>query len=251
MQERFRCAAMRNTLLLDVGNSRIKWAFVRSSAWLQRGVIDTADVGDLRQQFAALPPPDRILASNVAGVPAEQQIRGACAIWTCPVEFITAQAQQCGVRSGYTEPARLGSDRWAALIAAWREVRAACLVVNCGTATTVDALAATGDFLGGLILPGVEMMQRSLVGGTAQLRAIGGSLRDFPRDTADAIYSGAIQATVGAIRQQYELLGIAGAPCVLGGGAAGDIAARLPLPLLRMDDMVLKGLQQIGTEAER
>jgi type III pantothenate kinase len=242
---------MQGMLLLDAGNSRLKWAFVQDGAWLQQGVIHTRDWEELRQVFAKLPPPNRILASNVAGLQAAQQIRSACAMWNCPLEFVAARSEQCGVRNNYAEPAQLGSDRWAALIAAWQQTRGACLAVNCGTATTVDALSNAGEFLGGLILPGVEMMLRSLAAGTAQLEAARGNWRDFPRNTADAVYSGAIQATVGAIRQQHELLGVAGAPCVLGGGAANDIQAHLHLPLLRMDDMVLRGLQIIGLEAER
>ena len=64
-----------------------------------------------------------------------QRLRVAVAEWTCPLEFVTATAVQCGVRNGYVQPERLGSDRWAALIAAWHLVQDACLVVNCGTAT--------------------------------------------------------------------------------------------------------------------
>ncbi len=238
-------------LLLDVGNSRLKWALVRDGTWLQQGAINIADLEDLPLLFEKLPAPHRILASNVAGPEAAQLIRSACAIWPSPVEFITAEAEQCGVRNSYAQPAQLGSDRWAALIAAWRRVGTACLVVNCGTATTIDALSDGGEFLGGLILPGLEMMRQSLIAGTALVRAPRGSWSNFPRNTADAVYSGTIQATVGAIRQQYELLGTAGAPCLLGGGAGDDIEARLALPCLRVNDMVLQGLQLIGMVAER
>ena len=122
-------------------------------------------------------------------------------------------------------------------------------MVNCGTATTVDALSEEGVFLGGLILPGVDMMRRSLLAGTAGLAAAAGSWSAFPRNTADAIASGAIQATVGAIRQQYELLGMSGARCVLSGGAADSVQPHLNLPLLRMDNLVLQGLQLIGRQA--
>ncbi len=237
-------------LLLDAGNSRLKWALARNGAWLQRGMLDLAKLGSLRQVFSALPPPHRILASNVAGARAAEQLRAACALWPCPVEFVTAQREQCGVRNGYAQPAQLGSDRWAALIAAWRRVNGACVVVNCGTATTVDALSCEGEFLGGLILPGLEMMRRSLAAGTAQLKESVGQWSAFPRNTADAVYSGAIQATAGAVSRQHELLQAPDAPCVLGGGAADEIEPRLPHPVIRMDDMVLQGLQLIGLEAE-
>lgn len=254
-------------LLLDAGNTRIKWALVKDGAWLRhdhpqgerlaayplrvmrQGATGIGEWAVLQQAFAALPPPHRILVSNVAGEQAAQQVRAACAAWACPVEFISARAEQCGVRNAYTQPAQLGSDRWAALIAAWHQVRTACLVVSCGTATTVDALSGEGEFLGGLILPGVGMMRRSLAENTAQLTATEGVWREFPRNTADAIFSGAIQATVGAIRQQFEALGAPGAPCLLSGGAADSVQPHLKLPLLRVDNLVLQGLQIIGQES--
>lgn len=235
-------------LLIDAGNSRIKWALAEGGSWLRQGVLELAEAAALARQFAALPEPDRILVSNVAGEAVARQIGDACAGWKRPVEFVAAQAEQCGVRNGYERPAQLGSDRWAALIAAWAQVRAACLVVHCGTATTVDALSNDGEFRGGLILPGIELMQRSLAAATAGLAVGAGAWREFPRNTADAMASGAIAATCGAVRRQYELLGVAGAPCLLAGGAAGLVEAHLGLPLLRVDNLVLHGLQIMGQD---
>ncbi|OGS95088.1 MAG: hypothetical protein A3K04_00670 [Gallionellales bacterium RBG_16_56_9] len=236
-------------LLLDIGNSRIKWVMVEDGVWALQGAADLADMAGLRHAFAALPPPQRILVSNVAGEHMAQQVRAACAGWPCPIEFIAAQGEQCGVRNAYEQPAQLGSDRWAALIAAWHQVRAACLVVNCGTATTVDALSSEGEFLGGLILPGMDMMRRSLAAGAAQLAEAAGSWHEFPRSTADAIFSGAIQATVGAIRLQFEALAVRGAVrCLLSGGAADSVQAHLNLPLERVDNLVLQGLHIIGQQ---
>jgi type III pantothenate kinase len=235
-------------LLLDAGNSRIKWALAEGGVWVRQGVAGIAEWAALQQAFAVLPPPHKILVSNVAGEQVAQHVRAACAAWPCRVEFVTARDEQCGVRNAYQQPAQIGSDRWAALIAAWHQVHVACLVVNCGTATTVDALSGKGEFLGGLILPGVDMMRRSLIEGTAQLAATEGVWREFPRNTADGIFSGAIQATVGAIRQQFELLGMPGAQCLLSGGAADSVQPHLKLPLLRADNLVLQGLQIIGQE---
>jgi type III pantothenate kinase len=236
-------------LLLDVGNSRIKWALVEGGLLTQQGVAGHADWISLKQVFSALSEPHRILVANVAGEVAAQQILAACAAWSCPVEFITARAEQCGVRNSYAQPAQLGCDRWAALIAAWHRVRAACLVVNCGTATTVDALSSEGEFLGGLILPGLTMMRHSLKKGTAGLEAATGNWSAFPRCTADAVYSGAIQATVGAVRLQFEALGAQGAVrCLLSGGAAESLHPHMGFPAERIDNLVLQGLQIIGQQ---
>jgi len=233
-------------LLIDAGNSRIKWALARDSVWLQQGALELTDAALLARQFAALPVPARILVSNVAGDDVAQQIHAACAAWQRPVEFVAAQAEQCGVRNCYEQPAQLGSDRWAALIAAWHHVHAACLVVHCGTATTVDVLSADGEFRGGLILPGIDLMQQSLAVATSGLDAMRGAWSAFPCNTADAMASGAIQATCGAIRAQYELFGQDGR-CLLAGGAADSIAPHLGLPHERVDNLVLRGLQIIGT----
>lgn len=231
-------------LVIDVGNSRCKWAHIENGMRAQGGAVDNAQMAMLQHDFAALPAATRIIASNVAGEAMERQLRALCARWAVPVEFVLARSAQCGVRNRYDSPARLGSDRWAALIAAWQRMRRACLVVNCGTATTVDALSDEGEFLGGLIVPGIALMRQSLLRDTALLQNESGSLQDFPRNTADAMHSGVIRATVGAIEHQYGLLN--GAACVLSGGAADEIQAQLGMPVERVDNLVLDGLQIIG-----
>jgi len=248
-------------LLFDAGNSRCKWAWVENGSWLRQGVHENTDEAawqELKNTFALLASPKKILVSNVAGTAMAQRLRVVCAGWTCPLVFIKAQAEQCGVRNNYEQASQLGSDRWAALIAAWHHVRQACLVVNCGTATTVDALSATGEFLGGLILPGMELMQRSLLSNTAQLgrENIGsesGALHDFPRNTNDAIMSGAIRATAGAVQHQYALLAARGdAVCILSGGAASSLMPHLMLPLgiaaTQVNELILHGMQIIGQD---
>ena len=236
-------------LLIDVGNSRVKWTTVENGMWLHQNALENTQASALSMAFSELPPPDRILVSNVAGENMAQLLSAACAAWHCPIEFIVAQATQCGVRNSYAPPAQLGSDRWAALIAAWHQERASCLVVNCGTATTVDALSAEGEFLGGLILPGMDMMRSSLAAGAAQLAQTEGVWREFPRNTADATFSGSIQATIGAIHLQFEALAARGSVrCLLSGGAADNVQSHLKLPVMRVDNLVLRGLQTIGQE---
>jgi len=234
-------------LLLDVGNSRCKWARIENGVWTHQGVQDNAELEALDAAFAALPAPARIIVSNVGGAILEQQIRKLCSQWAVIIEFIVSQGEQCGVSNCYKHPARLGSDRWAALIAAWQRKQKACLVVNCGTATTIDALSNSGEFLGGLILPGIALMQQSLLRNTAQLQEEVGSVQDFPHNTADAIYSGVIRASVGAIEHQGALLSKNGeVGCVLSGGAASEIKMQLGIAHQGVDNLVLEGLQIIG-----
>lgn len=235
-------------LLLDVGNSRCKWARVEAGRWTAHGALDNAKIDTLKQVFARLPVPSRILVSNVAGAAMAARLRALFSMWPTDATFIVARAFQCGVRNGYTHPEQLGSDRWAALVGAWQRVGGACLVVNCGTATTLDALSADGEFIGGLILPGVELMQHSLLARTALLPKEGGRLCDFPLNTADALLSGAVRATQGAIAQQYNLLQrhCGAVRCLVSGGAAAVVLPQLAVVCEQVDDLVLHGLQVIG-----
>ena len=253
-------------LLIDAGNSRIKWALVNQQDWLRSGVLPVEQADKFAQQFAEMRDLRRsdiqqIWVSNVAGEKIARHLADMAVGLHVLLHTIVAKQAQCGVRNGYANPAQLGSDRWAALIAAWHQVRGACLVVNCGTATTIDTLSEQGEFLGGLILPGVELMQRSLITATDQLSPKQGTTRASeieqrtfvlqPKNTADALYSGAIRASCGAIQSQYALLGDARAPVVLGGGAAGLLQAQLGMPLRVVDNLVLQGLLIIAREVEQ
>jgi type III pantothenate kinase len=191
---------------------------------------------------------EQIWVSNVAG---ERVARYLCNIGTSRTvkpRFVVSQQQQCGVRNSYFQVAQLGSDRWAALIGAWYLMRNECLVVNSGTATTVDALSAQGEFTGGVILPGVELMQSSLNASTAQLKSDQGKYVPFPKNTADAMLSGAIQASCGAIQRQHALLTHDKASVVLSGGVARVLQDHLTMPLRVVDNLVLQGLLIIAQE---
>lgn len=241
-------------LLIDAGNTRIKLTLTLAEGddWRSVENLPVQQTGDLTQHFANLLNVQQVWVSNVAGEDVARQIRAACAEQGWVPQFITARTTQCGVHNCYEQPAQLGSDRWAALIAAWHQVGGACLVVNCGTATTIDALSAQGKFLGGLIVPGVELMQRSLVAAAAQLHESGGAYADFPCNTTDALFSGAVHANCGAIERQYALLNHAGVPVVLSGGAAEQLQEQLRLlnlPVRMVDNLVLQGLLLIAQEA--
>jgi len=248
-------------LLIDAGNTRIKWACVDRDEWLCSGVLPVGQADELPQQFAGrfdkrfdklrtgVDEIQQIWVSNVAGEEVARHIRNIKFDHSAPFNFIVAREKQCGVRNGYANPGQLGSDRWAALIAAWHLVGGKCMVVNCGTAITIDTLSVQGEFIGGLILPGVELMQRSLVAAANQLMLEHGSYAKFPLNTADALFSGAIQACCGAIERQYLLLEDDKVPVMLSGGAAGMLRESINLPLNVADNLVLQGLFLISGEA--
>jgi type III pantothenate kinase len=223
-------------LCIDSGNTRIKWGVREGDAWIEQGV-------GLPDEIAA----NCIVACNVGGISPRQTIEALAARLHVPIEWVRAQARQCGVQNGYDHPDQLGADRWAALIGARALHRGDCLVVMCGTATTVDLLRADGRFEGGLILPGLDLMRDALAGGTADLPAAAGSFIDKPRNTFDAIASGAVQATAGAIERMFRQLDPARDPlCLLSGGAAAGVSPWLTLPHRVVGNLVLEGLAVVA-----
>lgn len=228
------------TLCLDVGNTRVKWGLHVGSVWLAQGTCSHEVLTTLAGQLPVTP--ERILACNVAGGENAARIEALAATLAIPLAWFRSTAQAAGVVNGYDNPVQLGADRWAALIGARALHAGPAVVVMAGTATTIDALSDDGRFLGGLILPGLELMHRALHLNTAGLPAARGSYQPFPRNTDDAIASGAIHATLGAISRIGALLD--GRPtCVLSGGAAESLAPHLTeMPLLRIDYLVLEGL---------
>jgi type III pantothenate kinase len=234
-------------LIIDSGNSRIKWGLWEDRGFVAQGAVLTARSGDFANAVYALPRVARAIGSNVAGMVVEAQIEQALDPWGVKPQWIRSQARQCGVVNGYVDPAQLGTDRWAALIGAHTKFAEACIVVNVGTAVTVDALTADGRFLGGLILPGIELMGGALSAGTARLPRELGSFEVFPTTTANAIYSGALQGICGAIERMERALTSAGqVRIVVSGGAAEVIAAQLGRHVTIAADLVLNGLVAIA-----
>jgi type III pantothenate kinase len=229
-------------LAIDAGNSRTKW-----------GVFD--DAGDMQAHGATtntalsgMPVPEiwhcctRAVISNVAGARVAECISGLLSPLAGTAHWIKAEAEACNVFNSYQYPEQLGTDRWAALIATWQQYHAPCVVVNAGTALTVDALGVRKDgrgvFLGGLIVPGLRLMQESLVSKAADIRNMDGGLQYFPASTGDAIFTGALSAMAGAVNSMLVKLERHVEPkpyCIISGGDA---------PLLQ-DMLVRFGIEQV------
>jgi type III pantothenate kinase len=239
-------------LAIDAGNTRIKWGLWEDRGFVAQGSILTAHAASLPDALHMLPRPGAAIGSNVAGGTVRAGIEGALAPWSLPVRWIASLAAQCGVTSRYESPAQLGTDRWAALIGARARTDRACLVVNAGTAVTIDALDARGIFHGGLILPGLELMARSLAAGTADLPLHPGRFGAFPVNSVDAIRSGALQAVAGAVERMAGNMVAAqhGEPqLILSGGAGEVIGPILGRPYTLAPALVLEGLVEIARAA--
>lgn len=235
-------------LAVDAGNTRIKWGVHDGRDWQALGAVAHAGRETLLEAWQPWAPVAQAIVANVAGADCAAQLQALLEPVTREVHWLRAQAQLAGVTNGYERPEQLGPDRFAALIGARAHGLQPCIVATAGTALTVDALSAAGEFLGGIIVPGLELMLQALTRGTADLKAFPGHFQAFPRNTADAIASGGIQAACGAItRMMEELAQREGqAPrLVLSGGASGRLSPHLSLPHTVIDTLVLDGLIRI------
>ncbi|MBK1694319.1 type III pantothenate kinase [Chromatium weissei] len=239
------------TLLLDIGNTSLRWARVDAG---QIGAMERVRHSggiplDVLAAWELLAPPTRILVSNVGGAAVAEALRRVTqAYWQLEPEFVRTRAEYAGLRIAYAEPTRLGVDRWLALLAAHVDnpTAAPTLIVDAGTAVTFDALRADGQHLGGLIVPGIELMRTSLLVGTQIPRV------DFEpvnvlwaNDTATAIAAGSVQ-TLGALaeRVRMQLTEATGATVrvLLTGGDAPRLRTALVEPFEEIEDLVLRGL---------
>ena len=238
-------------LAIDAGNTRIKWGWADEQGWVRQAWRNTEEAARLAEDLRNLQPPERVVVSNVAGAAVRNAIAAVLGPFPAETTWLVSRAQQCGVRSSYADPSRLGSDRWAALIGAWHLFHRSCVVASMGTTLTVDALSDEGVVLGGTITPGPELMRAALTRHTAQLRVEGGAFYYFPDKTADAIASGAINALAGSVERMVRFMEETGQGtprAVLTGGGASLLAPRLNVALEVVDNLVLEGLLRIALD---
>jgi len=240
-------------LAVDAGNSRVKWAMHDGRAFAHDGWVLHADLDALDSQWSSLPPPTSIVIANVAGDETGRRLRKFSGRWPIAPMWAASERARAGVTSLYEVPPQLGVDRWAALIGARGFSSEACVVVNAGTAMTVDALTQKGEFIGGIIVPGFDLMHEALAANTARLSAQRGNFTPFPRATRDAITSGAIQALCGAVERMRDAMQAAGhgEPSLIVSGGTGELVARhIGRPVRIVDKLVLEGLVRMVREPQ-
>ncbi len=247
-------------LLLDIGNSRIKWGFFSQDQFQAGGASQRNEAG-LAEMLAAVQAkqdaPARVLVSNVAGVTFSDRLaQYVVEDLQCEIELVTTQAAAFGVINGYAEPQQLGVDRWLALIAARNIDRTATCVVDCGTAVTIDLLNSHGEHLGGMIVPGLALMQTALVNNTEGLNQVSAhKMMDtrlfLARNTAEGIVRGAhytllalIERVVadakGTVNEDVKL--------IVTGGDGAVLSQYLQCAHQSEPDLVLKGLAMVAEE---
>jgi type III pantothenate kinase len=240
-------------LLVDLGNSRLKWARQDAGVWR----TDAAALGEgdivplLDGAWSGYAAPGNVVVCSVS---APQRLRAleqwVRARWSLTARIVHPQAEQLGVKNRYRQPEQLGADRWAALIGVRGMTSSAACVVDCGTAVTVDALSRDGEFLGGAIFPGLRLLRESLVRGTEAIAAAEGDAADcLARSTEDGVAAGILFGLAGTVERlvdEYRQALGAAMEVYLTGGDAPRLAPRLRVPVTPVPDLVLRGLARIA-----
>jgi type III pantothenate kinase len=247
-------------LAIDIGNTRLKWAMFDAprpgAVPLAQGAEFLENVERLAEgDWASLERPTRMLGCAVAADAVKKQVEAQMEeLWDVSAQWVFSSTEEAGLRNGYDHPSRLGADRWVAMIGARHRLLARgparpMVVVMVGTAVTVDAVDAAGQFLGGFILPGHGIMLRALESGTAGLHVPTGDVREFPTNTSDALTSGGTYAIAGAVERMVQHLRRSSGQepvCIMTGGAGWKMAPSMSVQFDLAESLIFDGLLEVA-----
>ncbi len=239
-------------LVVDCGNTRIKWKLLQGALPAWEGTVLTAASHHLSLKWEKIPSPDLIIISNVAGpIVADELTRASEALWGVAPRFVKAVSEEGGVSNGYARPETMGVDRWAALVGARAMNSGPLCVVDCGTAITIDALDAEGTHLGGMIIPGLELMAEALLKGTQGVRTERRGVVSgwWGNETQTAVEFGTTRAAASLISAATMTLTLnsgAEGTCILTGGNASDLNELITVKTIEAPSLVLQGLALIA-----
>lgn len=239
-------------LLIDIGNTRVKWRYGSTAEVLERGDHPRAAIAGLPGVIPATVTPAEIWVASVAGESVAAELaRGCQQRWGLTPWFAGASAQALGLRNSYSEPGRMGVDRWLAMLAAWQPRQQQVAVIDAGSALTIDFVAASGQHIGGYILPGLDSMERALLSDTDRVR-FGTAARDCLEpgcSTEAAVYNGLLLSQAGAVRLALEQVS-GDCELVFSGGNGRLLYDCLGLGGSVEVDLVLDGLALLGADSE-
>jgi len=251
-----------NLLLIDIGNTRLKWATSTAADFTPGGWCYSTETGVeqlFNGSFSTIEV-DRVVLANVAQPSLVQVIRRLIGQqWGMEVEELKSAKLACGVTNAYSDPAGLGVDRWAAMIGAYALTQGAVCVVDCGTAMTIDVIDQQGRHIGGLILPGYKLMQQAIMQRGAQLSDVTENethpeVMQFGRNTTQCIVQGSLLACKAVIEQalaQAELDCGGRVSLIITGGDAELIRSALVCQSRFEPELVLQGLSVLARERPR
>lgn len=234
-------------LVLDIGNSRVKWAQWYAGKLGEYGACAHSHSDWTKQLPSARP--QAIWAANVASADVLSALRRwARAHWQMEVNTLASTAQAQGIRNAYAQPERLGVDRWMACIAGYHRGNGPVLVIDAGTALTLDFVAGDGQHQGGLICPGIATMRDALLGKTQlQLDALEHGLAWLADDTNPAITLGSLHAALSLLENADRKL--QPERCIITGGEAGFLRPHLPERWQYAPHLVLEGIARVVSDS--
>ncbi len=253
------------TLLVDIGNSRIKWARLKGGKPVEVDAMMRGKTGikrGLSKAWKNLENVERVVVANVGGLKIAEQLKEWTQnYWQVTPEFLLTRSSGYGVRNAYPKPETLGIDRWLTFIAIRQHYRgtnnrSATYIVDCGSAITVDVLAADGNHLGGLVIPGLNMMPKLLVDNTAGIDDIAEETEYalLASTTHTAVNAGTLYAAVAFIDRvsadiATEIKG--DLKYVITGGDASKVAPLLRNKYEHIPDLVLWGLARVARDTQK
>lgn len=238
-------------LLLDGGNSQLKWAWVENGTFSEVGRAPYRDLTQLGEEWLQFADDDvKIVGCAVCGSVKKAMVEEQL---TRPVEWLSSMPQALGIRNHYRRPEEHGSDRWFNALGSRRFTQNACIVVSCGTAVTTDVLTEDNHYLGGTIMPGFHLMKEAMALKTANLNRPIGKVYPFPTTTPNAIASGMMDAVCGALMMMHGRLkdktgGGKPVDIIITGGGAARVVQALPEAFVHdnqvkiVDNLVIHGL---------
>ncbi len=203
---------MTTGFLIDLGNTRLKWACYENMQMTSTGGY-TYDIDQFAEtcsrEWREVPKPDKVcVSSDVKTDLSNALTQWIDTHWEAQVHIISPENHAHSVKNAYKNPLQLGSDRWAALVAVKNNIKQAAIIVDCGTAITVDAITESGVHLGGMILPGIQLMRDSLLKGTHKIETVTNAkempLASLTNNTLDGIKSGVFTAIVAFINSAVD-----------------------------------------------
>ena len=256
-------------LLIDIGNTCLKWGWP-DAGWDNHSsdslpqIVCTGAINHSESQFESLldehwndlDRPEQVWLVSVAKESVSQAVASwVHKHWGREVFVASSESSSDELINAYTEPQRLGVDRWLGLLAAHRFTTKSCVIVDCGSAITLDVLSEGGEHRGGHILPGLQMMRNAVYGGAAgvkQTKDSGNRLNIFANNTEDAVAAGSLYAVVAYIDRVLSDLEQALSKqtvCLVTGGDAEILVPLLAGRVERCPDLVLQGLAVYGQQA--
>ncbi len=237
-------------LLVDIGNQNVKWVAGDRAGFFRSNHTSIAQ--QFNEHWGTLKTIDRVVFVNVADNECAKQLDNFVkSKWSsATVVEISSTEYLCGVTNAYQRTSELGADRWAAAIGAYSIYKQATVIVDCGSAITVDALAPNGRFVGGSILAGFRMAQQALSQKAAGIANFDDLKPQVPgRTTAQAVSSGVIIGTTGGVdRLISQYCDLVGNDCrlLLTGGDANIVKQHSTHRFKHIPNLVLIGLKAIA-----